>query len=145
MENLTFEPRLYIIMREDLWDMNPGKGMAQAAHAQALFDQYETEMQANAVHEKYQPEREFLDAVSDWRGVNDRCRGFGTTIVLSAPKSQWMDISMGFEHYGYVEDPTYPYRNHYGQVFTSSEDTCMWAFATTEEEADYVKNIPLHP
>ena len=24
------EPRLYIVMREDLWDMNPGKAMAQA-------------------------------------------------------------------------------------------------------------------
>ena len=32
------EPRLYIVMRRDLWDMNPGKGMAQAAHAQSDFD-----------------------------------------------------------------------------------------------------------
>ena len=28
-EVTTFQPRLYIIMREDLWDMNPGKAMAQ--------------------------------------------------------------------------------------------------------------------
>jgi len=34
------EPTLYIIMRSDLQDMNPGKGMAQAAHAQADFDSY---------------------------------------------------------------------------------------------------------
>lgn len=145
MEQKLHDPVLYIIMREDLWDMNPGKGMAQAAHAQALFDLYEEEMKANVAQEKYQPEREFLEAVSDWRGVNDHCLGFGTTIVLSAPKKQWMEISMGFEHYGYVEDPTYPYRNHYGQVFTASEDTCMWAFATNKAEVYHIKNIPLHP
>jgi len=35
MNQKVIDPRLYIIMREDLQDMNPGKGMAQAAHAQA--------------------------------------------------------------------------------------------------------------
>lgn len=33
----TIDPRLYIIMRKDIQDMNPGKAMAQAAHAQADF------------------------------------------------------------------------------------------------------------
>lgn len=40
MNQTEFEPRLYIVMREDLWDMNPGKGMAQSAHAQADFDAF---------------------------------------------------------------------------------------------------------
>ena len=126
------EPRLYIIMREDLWDMNPGKGMAQAAHAQALFDLYD------------HAHNGCLEAYSEWRGDGENCLGFGVTLVLTAPTSEWMQISLGVEHYGYVNDPTYPYRNYYGKLFTSSEDTCMWVFATTEQEVEHMKQWPLH-
>jgi len=126
------EPRLYIIMREDLWDMNPGKGMAQAAHAQALFDAYD--FAANDCLEQY----------CEWRGDGEDCLGFGVTLVLSAPRSEWMDISLNVCHYGYVEDPTYPWKNYYGKTFITSEDTCMWVFATTEEEIEYMKKFPLH-
>jgi len=115
-----------------LWDMNPGKGMAQAAHAQALFDAYD--FAAN----------DCLEAYCEWRGDGENCLGFGVTLVLSASKSEWMDISLGVQHYGFVEDPTYPWRNHYGKVFTTAEDTCMWVFATTEEEIEYMQQWPLH-
>jgi hypothetical protein len=127
------EPRLYIVMREDLWDMNPGKGMAQAAHAQARFDAYD--FAANDCLEEY----------CEWRGDGENCLGFGVTTVLSAPKSEWMDISLGVRHYGVVEDPTYPYRNYYKQVFTRKEQTCMWVFATTDEEIEHMKQWRLHP
>lgn len=132
MSQNDFEPRLYIVMREDLWDCNPGKGMAQAAHAQALFDAYD--FGANDCLEEY----------CEWRGDGENCIGFGVTLVLSAPKSQWGDIAWKVKHSGIVTDPTYPWRNHYGKVFTSSEDTCMWVFATTEEEIEYMKQWPLH-
>ena len=122
------EPRLYIIMREDLWDMNPGKGMAQAAHAQALFDAY-TPYTLDGYGKHY----------SAW--AEDR--GFGVTLVLTAPKSEWIRISLGVDYYGYVNDPTYPYRNYYGKLFTSSEDTCMWVFATTEQEVEHMNQWPL--
>jgi len=125
------EPRLYIIMREDLWDMNPGKGMAQAAHAQADFDTY--------AENRYTDDA-FRSAHLQW--CEDR--NFGVTLVLTAPKSEWMQISLGVEHCGYVNDPTYPYRNYYGKVFTSSEDTCMWVFATTEQEVEHMQQYNLH-
>jgi hypothetical protein len=51
---------------------------------------------------------------------------------------------MNVAHWGFVTDPTYPYRNHYGEVFTCSEVTCMWAFAYTEAELEYMKNFDLH-
>jgi hypothetical protein len=127
------EPKLYIIMREDIPDMNPGKAMAQAAHAQADFDAYQS-AQVNEGSE------DFWKAISTWRGDLN----FGVTLVLSAPRSEWMQISLGVEHYGYVTDPTYPYRNYYGKVFTSSEDTCMWVFATTEEEIAHMQQWDLH-
>jgi len=123
-------------MREDLWDMNPGKAMAQAAHAQAEFDEY--------IEDRCAPE--YLQDDPLWSAVRVWCedRNFGVTLVLSAPKTEWMDISSGVEHCGYVCDPTYPYRNYYGKVFVRSEDTCMWVFATTEEEIEYMKQWDLH-
>lgn len=125
------EQRLYIVMREDLWDMNPGKGMAQSAHAQAEFDEY--------VENNYTDD-DFRSAHIAWC----KDRNFGVTLVLSAAKTEWMQISLGVEHYGYVNDPTYPYRNYYGKVFTSSEDTCMWVFSTTEEEIAHMQQWDLH-
>ena len=124
------EPRLYIVMREDLWDLNPGKAVAQSAHAQALFDLYDHGH--NGCLEEY----------CQWRGDGPDCLGFGVTLVLSAPMSEWSKIPL--KHFGVVEDPTYPYRNYYGKVFTRSEVTCMWAFATTEEDVEYMSQFKLH-
>lgn len=124
------EPRLYIIMREDLWDMTPGKGMAQAAHAQAEFETY-LRKNINILREVY------------FKWCEDR--KFGVTLVLTAPKNEWMDIQYEVEHYGYVVDPSYPWRNYYGKTFTTSEETCMWVFAITEEEVGHMKQWLLHP
>jgi hypothetical protein len=126
------EPRLYIIMREDLWDMNPGKGMAQAAHAQADFDTYA---------ENHYTDDDFRSAHIRW--CEDR--NFGTTLVLSAPSDTISLILESMPYAGIVVDPTYPYRNYYGKVFTSSEITCAWVFATTEEEIEFMKEWKLHP
>ena len=131
MNQTEFEPRLYIVMREDLWDMNPGKGMAQAAHAQADFD---------ACVENNYTDDDFRSAHLQW--CEDR--NFGTTLVLSASS---VDISLILEsvpYAGVVVDPTYPYRNYYGKVFTSSEITCAWVFVTDEEGIEDMKQWKLH-
>jgi hypothetical protein len=125
------EPRLYIIMRRDLWDMNPGKGMAQAAHAQAEFDTY---TENNYTYD------EFRIAHLQW--CEDR--NFGTTLVLHEPLDSMSKISMNVAHWGFVTDPTYPYRNWYGDVFTCSEVTCMWVFVYTEAELEYMRQFNLH-
>jgi len=78
------EPRFYIVMRRDLWDMNPGKAMAQAAHAQADFDLY---MFADTTLPK---SKEIADAVIAWR----EDRNFGTTLVLHEPINTMSKISM---------------------------------------------------
>jgi hypothetical protein len=127
------EPRLYIVMRRDLWDMNPGKGMAQAAHAQADFGAYQSSLVNKDVDE-------FWQAMSAWR----EDREFGVTLVLHEPLDTFGKISMNVAHWGYVTDPTYPYRNHYGEVFTRSEVTCMWVFVYTEEELKYMRQWDLH-
>lgn len=128
------EPRLYIVMREDLWDMNPGKSMAQAAHAQADFDLY---MFPDPTATK---SKEIADTVMAWR----ENRNFGTTLVLHEPLDTFSKISMNVNHWGFVTDPTYPYRNYYGKMFVRSEVTCMWTFVYTEEELEYMKQFALH-
>lgn len=130
------EPKLYIIMREDIQDMNPGKGMAQAAHAQADFDHY--------VDFRCGPEFTQTDdlwvQVSKWR----EDRNFGVTLVLSATLDQMTDITRNVMHCDLVTDPTYPWRNYYKQVFTTSEITCMWAFVYDEAELEYMSKYRLH-
>lgn len=128
------EPRLYIVMRRDLWDMNPGKAMAQAAHAQADFDLY---MFPNP---KATKSKEIADAVMTWR----ENRNFGVTLVLHEPLGVMNRIQERVVHTGMTVDPTYPYRNHYGELFVSNEVTCMWAFAYTEEELEYMRQWRLH-
>jgi len=130
-ERLTMEPRLYIVMREDLWDMNPGKAMAQSAHAQADFDAYAENRYTDDV---------FRSSHIQWCEY----RNFGVTLVLSATMTQMHEIRTRILHSDITVDPTYPYRNWYGKVFTRSEPTCMWAFATTEEDVEYMRQFKLH-
>ena len=137
MTDEVFIPRLYVIMRDDLWDLNPGKGMAQSAHAGSDFEMTLADHTVSEV---------MSQAVANWR----EDRTFGTTLVLSAPKSEFLGIRTRLNHAqegtisGTVLDPTYPYRNWYGQVFTAEEVTCMWVFAYTQEHADVLSEWDLH-
>jgi len=124
---------LYIIMREDLPDLNPGKGMAQAAHAQALFTQGMLD------HYDYE----------DWCGKD----GFGRTLVVIDTLENIKHVTDNVldGHAGIVVDPTYPYRNYHGNLFTTSTETCGWFFSTPymrEEhplKSEMVSNMRLHP
>ena len=129
--NLTQSPVLYIVMRKDIPDMNPGKGMAQAAHAQAEFA-------ANiALH------HDMSDKYDEWK----EDRAFGTTIVLHETMEMMHGIScmVVSDYHAMVTDPTYPWRNHYGDLFLDEEVTCMWIFATTQETFEIMKDYKLHP
>lgn len=127
------EPKLYIIMRKDIQDMNPGKAMAQAAHAQSDFDSHLFPVDI--------PDAlEFQRAVWEWRGD----RSFGVTLVLHEPLEVINQITSVMPHSGVTVDPTYPWRNFYGDLFVSSEVTCAWVFVYTEEEAEYMKQFSLH-
>jgi peptidyl-tRNA hydrolase len=130
------QARLYIIMREDLWDMNPGKGIAQAAHAQADFDAYIED----TCGPHYRQDDVLWSAVQAWR----ENRNFGTTLVLNATIQEMHEISYNTKHNCMTTDPTYPYRNYYGKVFVRSEITCMWAFVWLDAEIEYMKQFKLH-
>jgi peptidyl-tRNA hydrolase len=130
------EQRLYIIMREDLYDNSPGKMMAQAAHAQSDFDAYVDDCCAP----QFKQDDELWSNVSKWR----EDRTFGTTLVLSATLNDMLTTCDNMDHCGLTVDPTYPWRNYYGKLFTSEEVTCMWAFVWKDEEIEYMRQFDLH-
>lgn len=86
--------RLYILMRTDLPSMNPGRAMAQAAHAANQFIY----------------ERGSSKAVREWQ---KDANGFGTTICLAATKTLIEDIvekaRLDAHYAGLVYDPTYKF------------------------------------
>jgi hypothetical protein len=97
-------PVLYLLMRNDIPSMNPGKLAAQAAHVANQF-----------VHDLRDPlkYKNRMAAYSSWVGD----RGFGTTLTLGASKKQLVERFQRFQYgtggdetwmYGRVFDPTYP-------------------------------------
>ena len=134
----TVEPRLYIIVRTDIYDMNPGKLGAQTAHAASKFT---TEVFLNKSN------KQLASAFNDWEGG----RGFGTKITLAATESDILGLTyfanaLGQAN-GTIVDPSYPFRNYFGDVFTAEELTCGYVFVTEEtpqEVLDYLRKFPLH-
>lgn len=130
-------PTLYCLMREDLQDLNPGKGMAQAMHAQSDFDQWVDD----------HPNNPFMPFIAEWK----EDRSFGRTLVLESTLEQIGDITsiaLGTDlPVGVTVDPTYPWRNFYGKVFLTSEVTCAWVFAcdlTPPQLLEDLRKLSLH-
>lgn len=147
----NFPHRLYILMRNDLPSMNPGRGMAQAAHAanQFIFE-YPSTVQ-----------------IKNWQ----EDRGFGTTICLSASEAQIIEIVQKADcrgvPAGLTYDPTYKYVLHMeiaklidpktwtapaiskdGQcVLFRNELTCGYVFLVenSSDAEELVGALPLHP
>ena len=132
------EPTLYILMRSDIQDMNPGKAMAQAAHTQADFDEY---VEDNCAPDYLQGDP-LWSAVSNWR----EDRSFGRTIVLEATEEKIRSVTEICAHGGYTIDPTYPWRNYYNEVFVSEELTCGWVFIGEDnaEDKTLIEDLKLH-
>lgn len=141
-----FQPICYLIMRKDIPDMNPGKGMAQANHAGNDM----TETLSNMDPEY---NLDVVDAFENWKGD----RTFGTCITLEMTEAEFLttrdqaqvQVDMG-QISGWVDgkvhDPTYPIRNHYGFVYTVPMDTCWWVFVYNETAPirSFLKQFPLH-
>lgn len=122
--------RLYILMRTDMASMNPGKGMAQAAHA------------ANdAIAQLEQRQSPLLD---EWR---DECGTFGTTIVVGVNSyNQLIEVLDEFSWSGWILDPTYPIIDG-SVVHLVPVVTCGWVFADEMywKEKKATQELSLHP
>lgn len=143
------DPKLYIVARTDIAQMNPGKLAAQCCHAQSAVAE---KMSGWASTDQY---REIRLHYRDWIRQGD---SFGTTIVLEASLSlirSFFDEEEGIcfiypKYYpaaGLVFDPEYPFSNHYGEVCFSRELTCAYFFAcdeTPENVLEALARLPLH-
>ena len=71
-------------MRNDIPNMNPGKGMAQASHATSSFEYWSRQRYAR---------ENFGDSIDRWRGETGY---FGTTIVLEGSKEEIQKLFADF-------------------------------------------------
>lgn len=135
------DPRLYILMRTDMPSLNPGKAMAQAAHAGNMLSEHFRRLTPGDTAQE--------QLFAKWLGD----RGFGTTIVLC--KNRWSDLGRNFDPgdpttredliglidqassignvvSGIVHDPTYPVSD--GAVtHLVPVDVCAWVFGDAND------------
>lgn len=151
---------LYIIMRTDMDSMNPGKGMAQAAHAanaavfeiKESFQEYwgDSNYAADTADGNTEEDmNELRDTFAAWE--TSTRQGFGTTIVLGADLkeictvvSEAMDARLTAS---VVRDPLYPIRDgevtHHLPLITGA-----YVFApdrNDEEVRRILGGLSLHP
>lgn len=98
-------PILYILMRNDLDSLNPGKAVAQGSHATSIF----TRAIENMVGDKNLP---LVDMYKTWLENRD----FGTVLTLGVDERQLRGVvelarQLGDTLAGDVLDPTYPLRD----------------------------------
>ena len=151
-------------MRTDMKSLNPGKAMAQAAHAANLCQDT-----MEALGSSYKPgdfERTGYDLWQQWKGCENKSpsdipcqpgRGFGTTIVLDVYDEFTINtIFEGFERIGGLElepafvaynkvlDSTYPVRDG-DVVHTLPVITCAYVFCDRNSiVADNLAELRLH-
>ena len=131
------DPVLYILMRNDLDSLNPGKAMAQASHAYGAF------------LDKARDFPRYLDLVLAWQRQTPQL--FGTTIVLEAGEGEikWVFDKLAVSRpysllAGWVHDPTYPLRD--GLVtHILPLNTCAFVFGEREKAASLLEHLELHP
>lgn len=150
-------PVLYIIMRQDMDSMNPGKCMAQASHASNAF-----------VHKVFKQKDTLpisaLESYRDWQAST--AQGFGTAVVLGTGTLTEEDAPDGHDKWLHdlvvqiqacptlgqctvsdtVVDPTYPIRDgrttHFLDVVT-----CAYVFihkSDVDMMPESFKKLELH-
>jgi len=115
-------PILYVLMREDVPDYQPGKALAQANHAGTTFciDAGQV-FGLNINHFLVEPFREWVQEAN----------GFGTCIVLGCDYAEMIRrVEIARSHNliaGVIHDPTYPIRDGH-KTHTLPIDTCAYIF-----------------
>lgn len=142
---------LYILIRNDLNSLTPGKAMAQSSHAANAFVHhfhgYAQKYNSTTVHESIQTAT--MNGFNEWE--NSTHQGFGTVLVLEARMADINPIVSIFKSLNYVagvvHDPTYPIVD--GEVVHHIQlDTCAYVFVPNKEKDDFasmlLKRFSLH-
>lgn len=154
---------LYIIMRTDMESMNPGKGMAQAAHAanaaveaiKNLILWYTNPIDPALLtpYEKANPNHINIDKLMSQftRWEQSTAQGFGTCVVLGATLEQLKHAINDAQEAGLVaelvRDPSYPLMD--GDVLHLLDIvTCGYIFVGDRRNTDMdviTGSLRLHP
>ena len=138
-------PVLYIIMRNDLASMNPGKAAAQASHASNAFvgryHGYCQELSPISIGDMTKLQTSTIKGFGEWeRSTNQH---FGTVLVLEGKIGNITNTIDIFKSLDYIadviHDPTYPIvdgeivhhipLNTCGYVFVPDKETDVYASA----------------
>jgi len=141
---------LYIMMRNDIDSMNPGKAIAQGSHASNAFvNHFHSYMQEMSISSANDDASQMNKSFYEWE--RSTSQGFGTVLVLEAPMKAINTTIEIFKELGkiagVVHDPTYPIVDgsvvHYIPL-----DTCGYVFVPNKEEdtvaSALLKQFPLH-
>lgn len=96
---------LYGLVRADMASMKMGKAIAQAMHAQAMFDKFE-------IIDPLRAGRDPRETVMAWHNATPQ--GFGTTLSIAIPDLETaqalIEAAEALDHpAGMVTDPSYPF------------------------------------
>lgn len=139
--------RLYVLVRNDLASLNPGKAAAQATHA-ANQCVYELRKRIRERIDRRQypilssDEHHMSSLLNSW----EEYRGFGTCIVLAAPIDEIYKIVQQTKQNGYhsniTHDPSYPLRD--GTItHLIPLDTCAYIFGLKEQLEPFLCHLSL--
>jgi hypothetical protein len=154
------QPTLYFLMRSDIADMNPGKGMAQSGHIQADFDA----VVAEVIDENTIGDEELINNILEWKGD----RNFGRTITKLATLDEMKELFgllCEIENFrcavddetltlrGFTTDGSYPYKNYYGKLFVKPTITGAFVFVSSSSENEpkwdefkrKLRSVEMHP
>jgi hypothetical protein len=131
------EPTLYLILRRDLQDMNPGKAVAQGSHATDDFNAWKNKI----IRYDYQYSSKLISEFLRWQ----EDRNFGRCIVLQGTLEEMANIVQCNDFADLTTDPSYPWENWYGDVFLTEEVTAAWCFICDETTAcETLRGLSLH-
>lgn len=133
----------YIIVRNDMHSMTPGRIAAQAAHATSALHTFDWDV----------PEYVFLKRLfAEWSDETEQ--GFGTTIVLSASPEEIFILNELLENFSkkliyaeVINDPDYVIKDGL-EIFSASVNTCFSVFGITSENnseaQSFIDCLPLY-
>ncbi len=130
----TKNPVLYILMRNDMNSLNPGKMVAQGAHAANQF---------SAWCERHAEDPMWADAHAMSLEWKEQAEDFGTTICLGVNGQTLTSaiaflIGAGFPA-GITHDPSYPFQD--GETLHLLPlNTCGWVFGDKDELRPLLSN-----
>lgn len=134
-------PYLYILMRNDMSSMNPGKAVAQGAHATNAFVSQIMQGWDND-NISYDQKALFMG----WQGSTNQ--GFGVTICLEVDEVQLTRTVDFCRSAGYIagiaHDPFYPVLDGKA-LHLLPVNTCGWVFGPKSALTAILSQFNLHP